>query len=158
MHNIYYSTGQYARIVLRPYIRNFLEFLIKYFYVLVFTAGEKKYAKSVVKLIDPKRQFISRELYRDNCTKIKSNFYVKDLRQISNEISKVILIDNSLNSFALQMDNGILVNSFVGDKNDRYLLYLVETLQSFKDCTDVRHIIKSEFGYSTFLQYYLNNT
>jgi CTD small phosphatase-like protein 2 len=45
---------------------------------------------------------------------------IKDLRIIKNRnIKDIILVDNLVHSFGLQLDNGIPILDFTNDKNDK---------------------------------------
>ena len=60
----------------------------------------------------------------------------------------MIIIDNSLFSFANQLDNGILVTSFFNDLNDSFLLNLINYLQYYiLNAYDVRIINKENFKF-----------
>lgn len=71
--------------------------------------------------------------------------YVKDLRIIKDRnLSDVILVDNSIISFAFNMDNGVPISAFVRQPNDEEFLYLVSYLEEVYSYTDVReHIAKT---------------
>jgi len=51
----------------------------------------------------------------------------------------MVLVDNSVLSFALQVDNGIPILPFYSDKDDEELLHLMYYLSCIKDSDDVRH-------------------
>jgi CTD small phosphatase-like protein 2 len=71
------------------------------FEIVVFTAGEKEYADSILDFIDSDRSVIKHRLYRDQCYKAAPRVYIKDLRVIADRpLSDVILVDNSIVSFA----------------------------------------------------------
>jgi len=58
-------------------------------------------------------------------------FYVKDLRVILNrDLKDMVLVDNSIYSFAYQIDNGIPIISFYDDPNDEELLHLMFYMKS----------------------------
>ena len=65
--------------------------------------------------------------------------YVKDLR-IFNKIylKKIVIIDNSVLSFAFQIDNGIPILPFYNNKNDREMIILVNYLSHLSTVNDVR--------------------
>jgi CTD small phosphatase-like protein 2 len=51
---------------------------------------------------------------------------VKDLRVIRNrELKDVVLVDNSVYSFAYQIDNGIPIISYYDDPRDEELVHLI---------------------------------
>lgn len=71
--------------------------------------------------------------------------YVKDLRIISDRnLKDIILVDNSIVSFAFNLDNGVPISGFVRQKNDEEFLYLVSYLEEIYSFPDVReHIAKT---------------
>ena len=76
--------------------------------------------------------------------------YIKDLRVIKGvDLSKVIIVDNQLLSFALQPDNGIPISSYFYDPTDAELKYVADYLiekyeleTSITGVADVREINK----------------
>ena len=64
---------------------------------------------------------------------------MKDLRVITNrDLKDMVLVDNSVYSFAYQIDNGIPIISFYDDPNDEELLHLMYYVQCLSDCDDCR--------------------
>jgi CTD small phosphatase-like protein 2 len=58
------------------------------------------------------------------------SIYVKDLRIISDRnLKDIILVDNSIVSFAFNLDNGVPISAFVRQPHDEELLYLVSYLE-----------------------------
>ena len=128
-------------IFIRNGVKNFLSEVSKYFDVGIFTASVKEYADAVINFLDPDKKLIKYRLYRNNCILFNEIFSVKDLRILNIDLKNVILIDNSMYSFAAQLSNGVLINSFYGDKNDNELYNLLNYLLNFvlyaKDVRDV---------------------
>lgn len=63
----------------RPYAKEILKRLGRYFDVIVFTAGNKCYADPILDHIDP-TGVIQHRLYRESCTFVANQLFVKDLR------------------------------------------------------------------------------
>ena len=62
-----------------------------------------------------------------------------DLRIFANrKLSNCIIVDNLAISFKEQLDNGIFISSFMGEKQDGELVKLLHCLLRIKDCEDVR--------------------
>ena len=100
-----------AGINLRPHLLECLEEAHKLFEVIVFAASHKCYADVILNYIDPMNKLIHHRIYRDNCIHIK-NLNVKDLRIFANRrIQDIVIIDNSLFSFAFHLDNGVPIIS-----------------------------------------------
>ena len=121
----------------------------KYFEVGIFTASVKEYADAVIDYLDPNKNMIKFRLYRNNCINVNDKIYVKDLRIIKGiNLKDIILIDNSMYSFAAQLTNGILINSFYNDKNDIELYNVLGYLLNFiLKINDVRLINEQFFNF-----------
>ena len=57
----------------------------------------------------------------------------------------VVIIDNSVYSFAFQIDNGIPIIPFYNDKADEEMLHLVYYLKCLADVDDVREQNRQAF-------------
>ena len=54
---------------------------------------------------------------------------IKDLRVIANRnLENVVIVDNCVGGFANQLENGIPISDFLGEKDDNELLLLKEYL------------------------------
>lgn len=86
------------------------------------------------------------------------NFYIKDLDIIMDrEITDMIIVDNSIMSFAFNLDNGVPINSFIGtEENDKELLFLYSFLEECATVEDVRVNIRESFKLS-YLQSTITN-
>ncbi len=95
----------------------------------MYTASEKCYADKVMDYLDPEKRLIRYRLYRNNCVQVKleeRNIYVKDLRIFRNvSLKNMVIIDNSVLSFAFQLDNGIPILPYYDNKSDCELQFLV---------------------------------
>ena len=99
------------------------------FEMILFTAGTSEYADPILNIIDKKKIFFDKILYRQH-TIIMDNVFVKDLSKLGRDLSKVIIIDNMPQSFKLQKENGIFIKSFNGDnKKDSTLFDLIPILK-----------------------------
>lgn len=89
-----------AGINIRPYCNEILQELSKYYELVVFTASHSCYANVVLDYLDPKGQYISGRLFRENCVTTDEGVYIKDLRVIRNRnLSDMVLVDNAAYSF-----------------------------------------------------------
>ena len=124
-----------------------LEEANKYFQVGVFTASHQSYADAILDFIDPEHVLFSFRLYRDSCLKTPDGYYVKDLRIFEGlSLSEVVLIDNSVYSFAHQIENGVPIIPFYTDRNDEELLHLIKYMEGVAACRDVREYNREAFG------------
>ena len=133
-------------VFIRKGAKEFLTEVSKYFVVGIFTASVKAYADAVIDYLDPNKNLIKFRLYRNNCINLNDKIFVKDLRIIKGiDIKDIILLDNSIYSFAAQINNGILVNSFFNDKNDIELYNVMGYLLNFLVKADDVRVINEQF-------------
>jgi CTD small phosphatase-like protein 2 len=106
----------------------------------VFTASEQEYADPIIDLLDPEGKYFSARFYRTSCVRTREpDFYVKDLRIFhERKLSDIVLVDNSVFSFAFQLDNGIPIVSYFDDARDEEMLHLKFYLQCLAEEGDVR--------------------
>lgn len=142
-----------AGINIRPFARECLEELAKYYEIMVFTASNENYAQSVVDFLDPKHEIIQYFLSREQCILTKDGLFIKDLRVIGNRnIEDIILVDNAAYSFALQINNGIPILPFYDDKSDRELVHLTRFLIKLASCPNVRNKLKEYFKIERYVE------
>ena len=90
----------YAGINIRPYAKDCLKAANQNFQVVIFTASEQEYADPIIDYLDPTGELVQARYYRPSCFR-KNDFYVKDMRIFRNrDLSDIVLIDNSVYSFA----------------------------------------------------------
>ncbi|KAI7819990.1 HAD-like domain-containing protein [Gamsiella multidivaricata] len=132
----------YGRI--RPGMQEFLAKMSTMFEVITFTASQECYAEALLKIIDPEKKYIRHRYYRDSCVPVFGN-YVKDLRILNRDLSKVIIIDNSPQAFGYQISNGIPIESWYDDKADRELFKVMSFLETIGSVEDVRPKIDEHY-------------
>jgi len=121
------NTGLSVKI--RPYAINFLLEASEFFEIVVFTAANEAYANQVVNLLDPEREIIKTIISRKNCWETKEGFIVKDLRVLTHrKMSDLIIVDDSIYSFAFQIGNGIPIKPYLGEEEDEELMLLSQYL------------------------------
>jgi TFIIF-interacting CTD phosphatase-like protein len=82
-------------------------------------------------------------------------FFIKDLDVfIDREKENIVIVDNSIMSFAFDLDNGVPIQSFMGnEEEDKELLFLISFLEEAFYTQDVRPSIREAFKLS-----YLKNS
>jgi len=140
-HFDYLGSKIYVR--LRPYLVDCLEKLAAFYEIIVFTAGQQEYADNILDYIDEDRKMFAKRLYRQDCIQV-DQFYIKDLDIICDRDRKdMIIVDNSIMSFAFDLDNGVPINSYMGtETDDKELLFLFSFLEECAKSKDVRKNIK----------------
>ena len=58
-----------------------------------------------------------------------NGYCIKDLRVVCSDLSRIVLLDNSVVSFAMQMSNGIFIKPFEGSKYDGELFEIKKVLR-----------------------------
>ena len=133
-----------GNIHIRPGLEIFLEIIKEFYEIIIFTIGTREYANIILDLIEKKNntKYFDGRLYRDHATKI-GNKYIKDLSKIGRDLSKTLIVDNNPHSFKFQHENGILISSYFGEKNnDKALIELQKVLiKIYKEKKDVRDSI-----------------
>lgn len=130
----------------RPFLRFFLKNASRLGSLCVFTASTKEYAEQVISSIDPNQEFVKYKLFREHCT-VYNKGYMKDLRIIQGaDLRRTVLVDNSLISNTLQLDNAIPVDSWYGCTKDNELLRLLVLLNRIQPLSDVRPYLANRYG------------
>ena len=136
-------------LIIRPGIYEFLDYASENFDLVVFTASDQDYADSIINYIEKDKKYFKMRLYRNSCLFIEPGLYIKDLRIFDSlkKIEDIIILDNSLFSFANQLNNGILITSFFDDKKDTFLDNVKNYLEYIKNESDIREINKESFRF-----------
>ena len=67
----------------------------------------------------------------------------------------MVLVDNSVYSFAYQLDNGIPIITWYDDPYDNELQKITDYIKSLADVSDVRDRNREKFRLRTFYQDYI---
>jgi CTD small phosphatase-like protein 2 len=75
---------------------------------------------------------------------VEGNF-LKDLTVLGRDLAKTVLVDNSPHAFGYQVDNGVPIESWFDNPNDRELLKLERFLRQLVGVADVRTACQRKF-------------
>lgn len=151
--------GRKIDVSFRPYLKEVLDKLSQLYEIVAFTAGIKSYADQILDKIDPENKIFAKRLYRDSCVRC-DQFFIKDLDVIMDRKKEsIIIVDNSIMSFAFDLANGVPIKDYMGDDpNDKHLLYLYsfceqafyydDVRKALDECFKLRYILSSITGQS----------
>ena len=125
---------------IRPGLFEFLNGIVKFYELVIFTSSTQDYADHMINLIEQEKIYFDYRLYRNHTTIIGRDF-VKDLSKLGRDLSRIIIVDNMTQNFRLQKENGITIKSFWGKEvDDRALIDLLPILLNIaKNNMDVRN-------------------
>lgn len=112
----------------RPFLDEFLEAMVPLYNIVIFTAAAQDYADVVLDNIDPENKLFCRRLYRQHTKSVNSEYNLKDLALVSDDLARTIIIDNVPENFTQQKSNGIFIHSWFDDPNDSALRDLIPLL------------------------------
>ena len=116
-----------GQFLLRPYAEQFIAELSRYYELVIFTAAIQDYADFILDIIDAKK-VIKARLYRQHCS-THEGVSVKDISKLGRNLAKCLIIDNLPENFQLQPENGIYIQSWYGESEDRALFELAPLLK-----------------------------
>jgi len=121
---------QYSlRTNLRKFAKELIQEMSELYEICIFTAASEEYAIEVVNKLDPDGK-IKKIISRKHCVEIKEGFVVKDLRIFPDrDLKDMIIVDDSIYSFAFQIENGIPIKVFDGEEDDEELSLLIKYLR-----------------------------
>ena len=127
---------------IRPNWEKALDIISKDYIIVVFTASHSLYANAVLNFMDKEDKYFKYRLFRNNCTSVNINgsyTYIKDLSVFKDiDLKDMIIIDNSVVSFAFNLDNGLPILPYYNSKKDNELLCCAYYLISIFDYDDLR--------------------
>ncbi|KAJ2846055.1 Nuclear envelope morphology protein 1 [Coemansia brasiliensis] len=125
----------------RPHVDYFLRKVSEWYNVVVFTASLAEYADPVIDLLDVQGKYISGRYFRESCIPHDSS-YAKNLGAINQDLSQIVLVDNSPLSYFINPTNGIPIQPWINsDPKDEALLDLLPLLDALRFTDDVRSIL-----------------
>ncbi len=133
MYNIY--------VLVRPFVKEFLMKVAKYFELVIFTASIPKYASPLLDILD-KEKNIKHRLFREHCTSI-NELYIKDLKRLNRPLKDLIIVDNSPLAYAFNEENGLPIKTWYDDYTDDELNKILPLLLFLSKVDDVRMYINN---------------
>ena len=138
----------------RPYVERMLKLLHVFYEIIIFTAANLSYARPIINYLDPEKNCVDYVLHRGHCIQTSIGT-VKDLRILDGrDMSQIIIVDNSVSSFASQIENGIYVPTYKGDVNDAELEKITSFLEEIADVGDVRPYVTKFAGIEKLYEQY----
>jgi len=151
--------------IFRPGVFEFLAFASKYFAKIhVWSAGKKKYVHSICEILFPNKKPHIIFTY-DDCIFKGDNIY-KPLKKLWDLVpdakpENTIVIDDRLDTFSLNIDNGILIPAYEPEIKISEIMKYDDTLEIIKDwllnfevihIPDIRNIDKNIFRHNIWLR------
>lgn len=142
---------------LRPFVKDFLAKMSEIYEIVVFTSSQQAYADSVLNFLDPQHTLIHHRLYRQHCTVLSGVSY-KDLRVFTGvDLRDIVICDNLISNFGLQLDNGVPVKTWTNAKDDKELVLLCQYLTRLVEVKDVREVNRETFKLALRLSAHCNS-
>ena len=156
--NIKLPTNKVVNVGLniRPHWKEALDLIKKHYHIVVYTASHQSYADAVLDYLDKENKYFQYRLYRNHCVQCDVDgikFYVKDLDTLNEKynLKDVVLIDNSVLSFAYHLNNGIPIVPYIEQKEDSQLLMLAYYLVSIANFDDLTEENKKHINIEHFI-------
>ena len=127
-------------VLVRPFAKEFLNNVSKYFEVVIFTASIPKYASPLLNILDTEKN-IKHRLYREDCTYI-NGLFIKDLKRLNRPLKDLIIVDNSPLAYAFNAENGLPIKTWYDNRNDTELNKIMPLLIFLSNVKDVRRYIQ----------------
>jgi CTD small phosphatase-like protein 2 len=144
------------KIFVRPFCRQLLQELSKYYEIVIYTASIKEYANTVLAILDPNKKYVDHILYREHCHEINGH-YLKDLRIIKNRrLKDMILVDNTIAALFLQLENGIFIPGYYGKPDDKILIKLCDFLKFASQEDNSMHFLENYVKFKKMHEIFLN--
>ncbi|CAO1615137.1 unnamed protein product [Parajaminaea phylloscopi] len=136
------------RTAKRPGLDTFLGYLSQFWEIVIYTSQPYYAVGPIIEKLDPDRRWIAYTLFRESCRTMPDGTIVKDLSRLNRDLSKVLVLDTKAESFSQYPENGIVVNKWDGNKQDRELAELLPFLEAIPIYTiaDVRSTVKAYAG------------
>ncbi len=105
--------------------------------MILFSSSHIIYVKEILKVIDPTKTIFKFILHKKQSFQF-DKVYIKSIDILNRNPKDIIIVDDTSLSFSLNLDNGIPIIPFFGNKEDIELLMLKSYLKYLKLFNDVR--------------------
>ena len=144
-------------INIRPHWEETMELIKEQYHIVIYTASHQSYADAVLNYMDPHNKYTKYRLYRNNCVQANvcgRKFYIKDLDIFDKyyDLKNIVIIDNSVLSFAYHLNNGIPIVPYYDSEEDSELSILGYYLLSIYQYDDLREANKIHIRIDYYLE------
>jgi TFIIF-interacting CTD phosphatase-like protein len=146
-----FGAGVKAYLSYRPYLFEFLDALRNHFELILYTCGTAAYAAAFSESVEKNggKRYFDHVLSLQHCLfSMENEIYIKDLKILEEgrSLKDVIIVDNTIQSFFLQLSNGLPIYDYTGDKAANVLPVLCDyLLQQIYPVPDIRVKIDKDF-------------
>lgn len=126
---------------LRPFLKEALVEISKNYFIVIISNCNKETSDLIINLFDLPFNYVSLRLYEEDCQSMLINsepVLIKDIRVLGVPLTKIVIIDNSVLSFAFHIKNGIPILPFINNKGDNELKILVSYLLHLSQFEDIQ--------------------
>lgn len=134
----------------RPHLLEVLKQLAQNYELILLSNSSKEITNKIVDYLERDGSLFSFRLTREACYLTDNKLFIKDLRIISRPIETIVLVDDCTYSFGFQIDNGIPIIPFTGNKEDCELLLLLRYLDYLMKHDDVRKVNRDQFKFHLY--------
>ena len=156
--NVKLPTNKIVKVGLniRKNWQNALDLIMNHYHVVIYTASHPSYADAVLDYMDKENKYFKYRLYRSHCIQCDVDgfkFYVKDLDTLDKyyNLKDIVIIDNSILSFAYHLYNGIPIVPFINQPNDTELMFTAHYLVSIANYDDLSLENKKHLNFDNLL-------
>ena len=144
-------------INIRPNWEETMDLIQQKYQIVIYTASHQSYADAVLNYMDPEKKYTKYRLYRNNCVQAEVDgrkFYIKDLSIFDKyyDLKNIVIIDNSVLSFAYHLNNGIPIVPYYDSEEDSELTILGYYLITIYDYDDLREANKAHIRIGYYLE------
>ena len=142
---------------LRPGLISFLKTTMTRYETHVFTAGVQFYAEPLLDVLSAVvgLPFAGR-WYRAHCTQLSLTHFAKDLqatvmtggggdKDTTINMARTVAVDDNVDTFVVNPSNGIPIQQWTGEGDDRCLKSLTKLLEKLEKVPDVRPVLEKKF-------------